>query len=122
MAQPRFDGERIVQMLTNPEPPDYFALAGVAAGALIAVGLGALRLRFSWWPFHPMGYLASNVWGMQYFYMPFLVGWAGKVLVLRYGGLRLYRRAVPLATGLIVGDMLNRGVWVVVALATGGRG
>jgi hypothetical protein len=42
------------------------------------------------------------------------------VLVLRYGGLGLYRKAVPLATGLIVGDMLNRGIWTIVALATRG--
>jgi hypothetical protein len=119
-AQPRFDGERIVQMLTTPGPPDYAGIVGVLAGAAVTVALGAMRLRFPWWPFHPMGYLASNVWGMHWFYMPFLVGWVAKVLVLRYGGLRLYRRAVPLATGLIVGDMLNRGVWVVVALLTRG--
>lgn len=119
-AQPRFDGDRIVQMLTTPGPPDYAGIAGVLAGAAVTIALGVMRLRFPWWPFHPMGYLASNVWGMHWFYMPFIVGWAAKVLVLRYGGLRLYRRAVPLATGLIVGDMLNRGIWIVVALLTRG--
>jgi len=88
--------------------------------AAVTVALGVMRLRFPWWPFRPMGYLASNVWGMHWFCMPFVVGWAAKVLVLRYGGLRLYRRAVPLATGLIVGDMLNRGLWAVIALLTSG--
>ena len=37
------------------------------------------------------------------------------------GRLRLYRATVPLAIGLIVGDMLNAGIWTLVALATGGR-
>ncbi|UCC68916.1 MAG: hypothetical protein JSV79_03040 [Armatimonadota bacterium] len=36
------------------------------------------------------------------------------------GRLRLYRTIVPFAIGLIVGDMLNAGIWTVVALATGG--
>lgn len=119
-AQPKFDGERIFQMITTPGPRDLAGLAGVLAGAVVAVTLGVLRLRFTWWPFHPMGYMAANIWGMHWFYMPFLVGWAAKVLVLRYGGLRLYRSAVPLATGIIVGDMLSRGVWVIVAFATRG--
>jgi hypothetical protein len=120
-AQPKFDGDRIVNMLTTPTPPDYAGLIGIAAGAAVAISLGAMRLRFPWWPLHPLGYLASNVWGMMWFYMPFLVGWAGKVLVLRYGGLHLYRKAMPLAIGMIAGDMLNRGVWVAIAVATQGR-
>jgi len=41
--------------------------------------------------------------------------------VVRYGGLRLYRQTVPLAVGLIVGDILNRSIWIVVTLATHGR-
>ena len=69
--------------------------------------LGLFRLRFWWWPFHPVGYLAANTWGMQIYYMPFFLGWALKVVVIRYGGLRLYRATVPLAIGLIVGDQLN---------------
>ena len=40
---------------------------------------------------------------------------------IRYGGLRLYRAAVPLAVGMILGDQLNAGVWAVVALVTGGK-
>jgi hypothetical protein len=53
--------------------------------------------------------------------MPFFVGWALKSLVIRYGGLRLYRVTVPLAIGLIVGDMMNVGVWTAVALVTRGE-
>jgi hypothetical protein len=118
--QSRADGQRTVQMLTILTAADLKGLLGVAAGGVVAVGLGLLRLRFPWWPFHPMGYLVSNVWGMSWFYMPLIIGWLSKVLVLRYGGLRLYRQAIPLATGLIVGDMLTRGVWAVVAIVARG--
>jgi hypothetical protein len=95
-------------------------IIAMGAGAVMAVVLGAMRLRFYWWPFHPIGYLAANCWGWNWYLTPFVLGWLGKVLVVRYGGLRLYRQTVPLAVGLIVGDMLNRGLWVMVALVTRG--
>ena len=119
--QTRNDGGRIFEFLTNPAPPDTNAIAAMVGGAAVAVLLGAMRLRFWWWPFHPIGYMAANCWGMHWYYMPFFLGWAFKSLVIRYGGLRLYRATVPLAIGLIVGDLVNQGVWSVVAVVTQGR-
>ncbi len=49
------------------------------------------------------------------------MGWAAKALVIRYGGLRLYRATVPLAIGLIVGELMNGGIWATVRVATQGR-
>ena len=37
------------------------------------------------------------------------------------GGLRLYRRTIPFAVGLVVGDLLNTGLWAAVAVITQGR-
>jgi hypothetical protein len=58
---------------------------------------------------------------MHWYYMPFFIGWLLKTLAIRYGGLQLYRRTVPLAIGLIVGDLVNQGLWVAISLAAGGR-
>jgi hypothetical protein len=93
----------------------------MGAGALVTFFLGAMRLRFWWWPFHPIGYLASNTWLMYLYYTPFLFGWMAKTLVVRYGGLRLYRQTVPLAIGFIAGDLLNEVLWGIVTLVTGNR-
>jgi hypothetical protein len=57
---------------------------------------------------------------MHIFWMPFFVGWLLKTLAVRYGGLQLYRRTVPLAIGFIVGDFVDQGLWVVVSLVTRG--
>ncbi len=119
--QVRNDGGRIFEYLTNPAPPDVNGIAGIIAGTVFAIFLGTMRLRFWWWPFHPIGYIAANCWGMQWYYMPFFLGWAFKSLVIRYGGLRLYRLTVPLAIGLIVGDLVNQGVWALVAVVTRGN-
>jgi hypothetical protein len=49
-----------------------------------------------------------------------VIAWLAKCLVLRYGGLRLYRQTLPLAIGLIMGDVLNRSLWNIVTLVTQG--
>ena len=48
---------------------------------------------------------------MEYMWCPFFVGWALKSLVLRYGGIRLYRPALPFFLGLILGDYVVPMIW-----------
>jgi len=115
------DARRLAEVLTNPGRPDVSGAIAVLSGAAATILLGVLRLRLWWWPLNPAGYLAANTWDMHWYYMPFFAGWAWRLLTVRYGGLRLYRRTMPLAIGMIMGDLLNSGLWVVVALATGGR-
>ncbi len=109
------------EYITSPRGPDRAGTGAIAAGALAALFLTQMRARFWWWPFHPVGYLAAFTWGMHLYYMPFFVGWAAKALTVRYGGLRLYRRLMPAAVGLVAGDLLNEVLWGVISLATGRR-
>ena len=115
------DGGRIIWRQMYPTNSDVNGLIAMGFGGVLAVFLGMMRLRFWWWPFHPVGYMAGMCWGLNWYWMPFLVGWACKAIVIRYGGLKLYRSTVPLATGCIVGDLLNGGVWAVVGLVTLGE-
>jgi hypothetical protein len=111
-SQLRGIGTSVFTMLTTPTKSDVNGTIAMGAGAVVAIVLGTMRLRFWWWPFHPVGYLAANAWGMHWFSQAFFVGWVLKSLAIRYGGLRLFRRTVPLATGLIVGDFVSQGMWV----------
>jgi hypothetical protein len=115
------DGNRIVAYLMNPTDTDVNGAVAMGTGAAITLLLGLMRLRFWWWPFHPIGYMAAMSWSLYWYWLPFLIGWACKTLVLRYGGLRLYRTTISLAIGFIVGELLNGGVWAAVGLATMGR-
>jgi len=117
------DGSSIVWLLTEASimKPDWQGVFALLSGTVVAVALGAMRLRFWWWPFHPMGYLAANTWGFHWWSLPFFIGWACKTLTIRYGGLRLYRLTAPLAVGLIAGDLANVGVWSAVRIITQGR-
>jgi hypothetical protein len=48
-----------------------------------------------------------------------LLGWLAKVVILRLGGLGVYRAALPFFLGLILGDVLNAVVWIVLGALTG---
>lgn len=51
--------------ITDPSSFNPVALLALAGGAAFALFLGAMRLRFWWWPFRPAGYIAANVRGSQ---------------------------------------------------------
>lgn len=101
----------LTEAMKNPTGTDHAGLLAMGVGAVIAVVLATLRARFLWWPFHPIGYMAANSWGMHLNWLSFTLGWAIKVILLRYGGLHAFRLAIPLFIGLVVGDMLGEGVW-----------
>ena len=113
-SQMRGVGGRMHALLTEPSTFDLNGSIGMAAGAIVAIGLGLMRLRFWWWPLHPFGYLAANCWGMHWYWQSFFVGWLFKSIVIRYGGLRLYRRTVPTAIGAIMGYFVGSGLHVLV--------
>jgi hypothetical protein len=91
--------------LQSPPVPDYGGIAFTAVGFVATCLLAFLRARWVWWPFHPVGYAMANtvLWGQLP--VPFFLAWATKWLILRYGGMRLYRQSLPLFLGLIVGDL-----------------
>ncbi|MCC6446091.1 MAG: hypothetical protein IT210_21895 [Armatimonadetes bacterium] len=71
------------------------------AAALIAL-LSALRGRFVGFPLHPLGYCIGS--SLTWHWFPFFIAWLVKLLILRYGGLRFYHRALPFFLGLVLGD------------------
>ena len=66
--------------------------------------LAIMRSRFVGWPFHPAGYLVAGCFGLMRLWLPVFLTWAIKALVLRYGGLRGYRTALPFFIGLVLGE------------------
>jgi hypothetical protein len=102
--------------------PARINVAGMEAaggGFLLAMALGILRQRLPWFPLHPLAYAVANSWGMAQIWMPVMVGSLAKAVILHYGGLRGYRRAVPLFLGLILGEMTLGCLWTLVGIAIG---
>ncbi len=87
--------------------PDTPALIGFAVGLSLVLLLAGARLRLPWWPLHPVLAIAFWSYPGSMFWPSFLLGWAIKKAVVRYGGQKLYRRLTPLMLGLIAGDVLG---------------
>lgn len=84
-------------------------------GAVVAGGLQYACMTIPKWPLHPIGLLVvKNYYGDSALASVFF-GWLIKVLVLRYGGGRLYRRGQPLFLGLTVGEVLAVVFWGMVS-------
>jgi hypothetical protein len=98
--------------LSNPAGTDWTRVQWVGVGAAAAAALVVLRARFLGWPFHPAGYaLAQAGAAMQWVWFPTLLGWGAKAVILRYGGMKLYRRWIPFFLGLLLGDIVIGVVW-----------
>ena len=84
-------------------------------GIVVATFLAIMRTLFWWWPLHPLGYALSASWTMIVFWCPVLVAWAIKQPVIRYGGMKVYRRLRPLFLGMIFGEFGMAVIWTVVS-------
>ena len=100
----------------RPEEQHRQAIA-LGAGCAVTWILNGLRLRFCGFPFHPVGYAISGSWSLGMLWLPLLLAWIIKSLLLRYGGLRAYRRAVPFFFGVILGECLLGSLWTLVGIA-----
>jgi hypothetical protein len=110
------------QSAENPQSQEVYAanrvetLSSYFIGSVFVLLLGAARLMFSWWPFHPIGYLASMTYATWSIWFSFFVGWLFKVVVMRYGGTGLYKSLKPFAIGLIAGEALAGGCFMLVKI------
>ena len=111
MGKQPFD--RLQGYLRNPQPANPIELVFVSAGLLFTGFLLVMRTRLLSWPFHPVGYAMANTNSMGSQWFPFLLAWAAKSLILRYGGPKLYRKAQPFFLGLVVGDFLNGALYTI---------
>ncbi|HYE04257.1 MAG TPA: DUF6785 family protein, partial [Planctomycetota bacterium] len=79
-------------------------LTAFGIGALATAATAVARMAFAWWPLHPLGLAFALCYGAEQGWASFMAAWLMKGLVLRYGGVGLYRRLVPAAIGLAVGE------------------
>jgi len=103
-------------LITREDPYRPLAPVFTGVGLFVTVLLAFLRIRFWWWPLHPLGYALCNSWTTDVFWFPMLVAWLVKTLIVRYGGLQLYTRARPFFLGLIFGEFMMAVVWTLVAM------
>jgi hypothetical protein len=103
----------------SPRSVDHQRIWATATGAGLAGALVVLRQQWLGFPLHPLGYAMSCSYG-SLIWWPFLLVWLLKTLVLRYGGMRLYRQTVPAFLGFAIGHYAVAGIfWGLVGAFSG---
>lgn len=122
LHSPQQPFKTLAARLLTPTQANPLGMAFVAVGGLVTAGLFAMRARFVWWPFHPMGFAMGPSWPMIQLWFSILVGWVAKWLLVRYGTAKTYDRAKPLFMGLVVGEFVAAAVWLLISHLTGAVG
>lgn len=110
---------RLQRWMVNPSLTDWTSVIFMNVGLIITFFLMIMRMKFVWWPFHPAGYALAISFAMDYFWFAFFVSWLIKFILLRFGGLKTHRRAIPFFLGLILGDYVVGSIWAIVGPVTG---
>jgi len=90
-------------------------LGWTAFGLVAVVVFSLIRFRWAGFYLHPILFLVWDTYPAQRVWMSFLLGWAAKELVVRFGGGRVYQNLKPLFIGLIMGELMA----VIVTLSVG---
>jgi hypothetical protein len=90
--------------IENKVPSNIGYLPYFLGGAIFTLFLIFMRMRFWWWPFHPLGFALSTSWGVIVFWFPIFLSWLIKTFTLYVGGMRLFMKTRPFFLGLIFGE------------------
>jgi len=92
-----------IKEMASGVPYQRWALVFFLVGVVVTAALTVLTYRLPWWPLHPAGFTVAFAWSVRTAVMSVFVAWAVKAVLLRIGGIDLYRKARPVFLGIIVG-------------------
>ena len=78
-----------------------------------------MRQTFIWWPLHFIGFPVGASAPLAAGWFSIFMAWMLKGLILKYGGVNIYRAMLPFFLGLILGEFVSAGLWVIIDGLTG---
>ena len=120
MNNPRYAFEWAQHYIGAPEHQSQFHW--IILGAVSMCAMQALYRQFVWWPIHPLGLLMPVGWQITATWFSVMIGWTIGRIITRWTGPKTYVATRPLFVGLVVGDALAAGLWLVIDMLAGVRG
>lgn len=109
--------QTLASWLGDPQGPRTPSLLAIGAGGL-GFWLQSWALHYvSGWPLSPAGFAMAITGSLEWLWFPIFLAWLIKTGVLRWGGMRVYRRSVPFFMGLVAGDYAMSGLLAVLSVA-----
>jgi len=119
---PQVPFRRLSDMLFHPQSPNPTWLTFMGIGFVFMIFITIMGSQFFWWPFHPIGYAMGCSWPMIQLWFSIFLGWLFKSFILRYGGLRLYIKLRSFFLGMVLGEFLSGGLWLIIDFTLGKSG
>jgi hypothetical protein len=92
----------IVAHISSPVPANSDWVLPFGIGGIVIAAISILRYRLPWWPIHPVGLVVANT-SLHHVVTSVFIVWVVKSVIMRVGGVLLFRRLAPLFFGIIVG-------------------
>lgn len=122
VGAPQLPFRRLTAMLFNPKDPNLINVIFMGVGTAVMLFITSMRQKFLWWPFHPIGYAMGPSWPMIQLWFSILVGFLCKWSVLKTGGIKLYRKWRPFFLGMVLGEFISGGLWLMIDFLAGKQG
>ncbi len=114
---------RVAEHFANtPTGPHWEGWLWNGVGAAVMAVLIWARHHLLWWPLHPIGYLASGTWILSSVWFSIFLAWLVKALVLKYLGPNGYKSTRWFFLGMVLGQFVAGGLWMVIDGFTGMTG
>ena len=103
----------------EPLGVDWMGMSFLAVGGVIMLLLTWARQYLLWWPLHPIGFPIGANFMMNKAWCSVAIARLLKKAILRYGGAARYQSSQYFFLGLILGEALCNGLWIVIDYFTG---
>ena len=111
------------QAINSPVDPHPGGWIFKGIGAALMSLLMIARRHYLWWPLHPLGFPISVLgYPVLTVWISVFIAWLSKLVILKYGGPRLFTKARPFFLGLITGQFVVMGIWLIIDHFTGMKG
>ena len=81
---------------------------GYGASGIALMGLlTSLTYRFPWWPLHPVGLAVAYAYPVRASWFSVFIAWLVKFILVRVGGMQIYRRSQGFFLGMAIGYALG---------------
>ncbi len=118
-AQPSGEIPGAIRQLTEQrQPSNLSAILAMVSGFAVVFLLDTIRFQAPGFPLHPVGYVLSMNFGVDYCWFGLIVVLLVKYTVQRYWGLRGYEKLRLIAIGVILAEFSAEGIWTVASMVT----
>lgn len=95
---------------------DWNGIGAVIIGFISCILLSIAKIKIPGFPLNPVAYAMMSTFSTNFLWSSVFISWLCKVLILKYGGLKVFTKALPFFLGLIIGDCLAGTFWSIVSI------